>query len=216
MRNLLKWSAPIVVAMLLSLPTATLAKGKWKLVQSAEKDFSISMPAGAKPVEKHVKNVTIHAFTVDEDGTNYSITHVAGIQAGPSAVDSIANGAITEFKRQAEAKNVALTIDKTEEAKGEGWVGKKTFISVGSASLQMIAALSENKYVGYCLITASKKGATQNPEFFNSFKVDTKRTNELYANKAGNIGEMIGRILGIMLGGGVVFFIADKIKKKNH
>lgn len=216
MKKIIEWAAPVVVAMFFALPTSVMAKGEWKLIQSAEKDFSISMPACAESVDKHVKNVTINAFTATEDGTNYSITHAAGIQASPSAIDSIADGAISEFKKQAKAANVALTIDKTELAKGEGWAGKKTFISVGPARLQMIAALSENKNVGYCLIAASQEGSTQDPEFFNSFKVDTKRTNELYANNAGKMGEMIGRILGIMLGGGVAFFIANKIKKKNN
>lgn len=215
MKKILKWSAPIIVAALFAFPVGVFAKSDWKQVQSTGKDFSILMPADTKAVDKHVKNVTIHAFTANEDGTNYSITHAAGIQAGPGAIESIGEGAISEFKKQAQAAGVALKIDKTEDAKGDGWAGKKTFISVGPARLQMIAALSENKNVGFCLIAVSQAGATQNPEFFNSFKVDTKRTNELYPNNSKGIGEIIGRILGIVAGGGLAFFIAHKIKQKN-
>ncbi len=215
MTKFLKWSAPIVVAALCSLSSVVFAKSEWKQVQSTGKDFSILMPADAKSMDQRVKNITIKAFTASEDGTNYSITHAPGIQSSPGAIDSIGEGAISEFKKQAQALGVDFKIDKTEEAKGDGWTGKKTFLSIGPAKLQMIAALSENKNVGFCLIAASQAGAAQDPEFFNSFKVDTKRTNELYPNNSKSIGEIIGRILGIVAGGGLAFFIAHKIKQKN-
>ncbi len=216
MNNLLKWSAPLVVAMLFALPISVSAKGEWKLVQTPEKDFSVSMPANAEMVEKKVQNVTIKAFTADEDGTNYSITHGAGVGSSPTAdaADAIGNGAIGEFKKQAEKAQVALTIDKKENVQGVGWNGKKSYISIGPAKLEMLAALSENKNVGYCLVTASAQNATPDQNFFNSFKVDTKITNELYANKAQNLGEMIGIILGIAVGGGIGFFVVNKMNQK--
>jgi hypothetical protein len=216
MNNLLKWSAPLVVAMLFALPVSVSAKGEWKSVQTSEKDFSVSMPANAEMVEKKVQNVTIKAFTANEDGTNYSITHGAGVGSAPTsdAADAIGNGAIGEFKKQAEKAQVALTIDKKEDVQGVGWSGKKSYISVGPAKLEMLAALSENKNVGYCLITVSEQNATPDQNFFNSFKVDTKITNELYANKAQNLGQMIGIILGIAVGGGVGFFVVNSLNKK--
>ena len=39
MKNILKWSAPLIVAMLFAHPISVSAKGEWKLVQTAEKDF---------------------------------------------------------------------------------------------------------------------------------------------------------------------------------
>jgi len=216
MKKLLRWAAPLAVAMFFAMPICVMAKGEWKLTQNADKDFSISMPADAKAVDKHVKNVTINAFTATEDGTNYSITHGAGVQASPGAIDSIGEGAIVEFKKQAEAVGVSLTVDKTEEAKGEGWAGKKSFISIGPAKLQMLAALSDNKNVGYCLIAASQAGSNADPEFFNSFKVDTKRTNELYANKGALSGELIGQIIGGIFGAVIAFFVVSKLNKKKQ
>lgn len=216
MKKILKWSPLLVVAMLFALPATLHAKDEWKLVQTKEKDFSVSMPANVEMVEKKVQNVTIKAFTANEDGTNYSITHGAGVGSTPTAdaADAIGNGAISEFKKQAEKVHVALTVDKKEDVKGVGWTGKKSYISIGPAKLEMLAALSENKNVGYCLVTASELNAKPDQNFFNSFKVDTKITNELYANKAQNLGEIIGIILGIAAGGGIGFFVVRTINQK--
>ncbi len=202
-----RFLAPILVALFLACPQIVQSKDGWKTVQTDDKDFSLSMPANVKTVDRNLQGIIIKAFSAKEDGTNYSMTHGTGMKASAHAVDAINDGAMAEFKKQADETKFNLTVDKTKEEKGNGWSGKKSYLSVGSGKVEMLSAVSENGNVGYCLVAASKEGAHADPEFFSSFKVDSKKTNELYAGiDESSLPFKIGELLGfaMLLGLGLV------------
>lgn len=198
---------PVLVAVFCAIPQLALGKGQWKAVQTEDKDFSLSMPENAKSVDRTVKGIVIKAFAANEEGTNYSMTHGTGMKHSDRAVDAIIDGALAEFKKQAQDVGVELTVDKTTEEKGDGWSGKKTYLSIGKAKVEMLSAVSTNGNVGYCLVAASQDGAHAEPEFFSSFKVDNKRTTELYDVDRESIAFKVGQLLGFATGIGLILFV---------